>query len=78
MEGLTYFNIDDELWKSLQLAGDEVIRAVNIQFLDDSIEAGHSFIVTIGEGKPIGKWLQMEIEYIQNKGYRLIEGIFKR
>jgi RHS repeat-associated protein len=78
LEGITYFDMSGETWRVLSEAGEEYIWAVNKQFLDDSIAAGHSFAVTLGEGRTPGKYLQREIEYLVENGYELVNGIYVR
>ncbi len=68
----------EEVWRTLSEAGDEYVWAVNKQFLDDSIAAGHSFVVTLGEGKTPGKYLQREIQYLLDNGYEWVDGILIR
>lgn len=75
LEGLTYFNMPSEAWDILKTTPD-LAWEVNRQFLDDSIAAGHRFVVTLGEGKPIGTYLQREIDYLIRNGYKLVDGVF--
>ncbi|MDH7475735.1 MAG: hypothetical protein QHJ74_17305, partial [Anaerolineae bacterium] len=78
LEGLTYFDMPEESWRILSEAGDEYAWAVNRQFLDDSVAAGHSFVVTLGEGRTPGKYLQREIQHLLDNGYEWVEGILVR
>lgn len=75
LEGMTYFNMEKEVFETLQQAGDDSIWVVNKQFLDDNIAAANKFVVTLGEGKTMGKWLEREIQYLLEHGYRLVNGI---
>jgi hypothetical protein len=74
MEGATYFDMPEQVWKTLSKFGEEAVWSVNRQFLDDSIKAGHSFVITLGEGKITGRYLQREIEYLLNNGYNWVDG----
>lgn len=64
-----------EVWDILKASPDDLAWEVNRQFLDDSIAAGHSFVVTLGEGKSIGVYLQREINYLTSRGYHLVDGV---
>jgi hypothetical protein len=57
-------------------SGDDFVWAVNKQFLDNAIAAGNEFVVVLGEGRTAGRWLIGEIEYLLEKGYRLINGVY--
>ncbi|MGC8788277.1 MAG: hypothetical protein ACP5Q1_12705, partial [Anaerolineae bacterium] len=76
LEGLTYFDMPKEVYEVLKQAPGDLVWEVNRQFLDESIAAGHSFVVTLGEGKEFGKYLQREIEYLIQNGYKLVDGVF--
>lgn len=65
--GNTYFNMDDDVWNTL--AGTPFVDAINQRFLDDSIAAGHSFQVVLASGRSPGRGLQMEIQYLLERGY---------
>jgi RHS repeat-associated protein len=76
LEGLVHFDMPTEVWETLRQAGDDYVWAVNKQFLDDAIAAGNEFVVVLGEGRTPGKWLIAEIEYLLEKGYQLIDGVY--
>jgi hypothetical protein len=76
LEGLTYFDMPKEVYEALKQAPGDMVWEVNRQFLDESIAAGHSFVVTLGEGKEFGKYLQREIAYLTRNGYKLVDGVF--
>jgi hypothetical protein len=40
------------------------------------LRLAHSFVVTLGEGKQFGKYLQREIDYLIKNGYKLVDGVF--
>jgi hypothetical protein len=65
----------EAVWQTLSEAGDEVVWAVNQRFLDDSIAAGHRFVVTLGEGRTPGKYLQREMQYLLDNGYKWVDGV---
>jgi RHS repeat-associated protein len=76
LEGLVHFDMPTQVWETLRQAGDDVVWAVNKQFLDNAIAAGNEFVVVLGEGRTAGRWLIREIEYLLEKGYRLINGVY--
>jgi RHS repeat-associated protein len=78
LEGVTYFDMPKEAYDALTKASGDLVWEVNRQFLDDSIAAGHGFVITVGEGKEIGRYLQREIEYLTQHGYTLVDGVFVR
>jgi hypothetical protein len=77
LDEMTYLNMPPEVWDTLKTVGDEYVWEVNKKFLDDSIDAGHSFVVILGEGKQQGKYLKREIEYLESPkiGYHWVDGI---
>ena len=75
--GATFMNMSQETWTALRDAG--LAWEVNRQFLELSMEAGHSFVVTIGMDsgfwRGFGEFLTMEIDYLLNNGYEFVNGI---
>lgn len=75
-EGMRYFNMPSATWDILAKTDPAYVRAINMQFLEDGIANGSRFVVTMGEGKVEGQWLQEEIQYLLNHGYHLVDGVY--
>jgi hypothetical protein len=69
-QGAVFFDIPPELHALLKAAGDDFVRAVNQQFLDEAIAAGQQFSIVAPPGEFTGT-LAWEVQYLVDHGYVL-------
>jgi hypothetical protein len=63
LEGIVTFDLPPEVWKVLKDEPD-LLWEINKRFIDDMIEQGKAFVITVGEGKKIGEGLAREQKYL--------------